>query len=514
MKQNLITNDLQLETNDNTWCIDIKIQSGKLELLKLPDKIKQFVSIKEIDYHKITRDLIKVIVKLLKYKIRLRKNHFFDEENILAGVHIINTINTKGRQNLFEAIVEIVAFHEVLGEFFVFKTVNAQLYFEDTDTFDIDSLFDDPIYLPDHTVFPNIQKTSVKILTEGEELLGLYAYILNSICEFFELNIPISSNIKHHASNFYYEYGLPQNLFLSENLDEILTILQDILIKIDKISYIKDPDYYRLYNLLYDFVNLKSEGFSLPFYDLWEYLCLNHYLLQLEQNQNQKILCFDLEDNFYIFTKHPTDEIFKVTFEKETFKGPITSKHLLRPDLVIVEYKNNEIEKITIIDMKFKEDVSTEDLVKMDLYLIGIGNDDLLKTKPVECKFVLPKKNNGNKKNNINGKIEYKDFFDLLKEFISTDGIDRLISVIESGEFKEVKTERSSQTDYLKYFIDILILLKEEKAYKIVDYSKLKVLSSSLKNKNDKLYILNCCLSLFSAEGIKINGKSILGFST
>jgi hypothetical protein len=397
--------------------VRIELKEDGKSFLKLPSKLEKETQKEE----KTNSKYLKLIFKLLLVyfeltttnKIIERLNN--DEERTSYSVEKFKETNTL----LLENLVHLYKFHKKNEDLLFYKFSTLSLYTDTFYEFDLDSLFEDPIYLPNNLVIPQHTRSSFVALTPYNEFLLLYSYFINSIIQLFSISPVNTSHIYvNYAEEFHYKYGINENLI--ELTPDELEILREVFYSLNHILPYKDPLYLEAYEIIsriLDNISYSSSQFSsqneidflIDYSDFWEFLCIYHYLESL--TVNKEIIAVDIFGDFY-YKKNTFDWTYSCNSLKLHFK----------PDLVIYDKNGNTLE---IIDFKFKvvENISNRDIIKQVIYFYLAKNGyKNLSIKNIKLKFiVLGKQDKSTLQNSINLKapsieIKKESFWELAKK--------------------------------------------------------------------------------------------------
>ncbi len=379
---------------------------------------------------------------------------------------------------------------------FIYKS----FYSDTVDDFDLDSLFDDPIYFPNDTIVPFYTKSKMLTINPFKEFLEFYSYIMNSILIFLDKQ---DKNIQERALAFAYKHNLPEYMFSQDFTENNIIDIKEELEAIDKLFPLRDQEYLEVYYELYKFLNgfrfLKSEETKNSkeniqqeeLNEIWEFLNIIDLI-------DEDLLAIDLFGNFY--HKEGYDFIFK-------------NKIKLRPDIV---YKKND--EFYIVDFKFKKKEELSEAKDIAKQLVYYEMFQKKHDKEAKLKFILPinQANNGETHNESASKqshnqeitsisIEYKNFLELVEK-ASTEVSKIKIKICDNQEYKSYSNdpnnynsnnqENSNKIDYKIDYEDIKKYINIEKLSSIIE-----IYSTDVKIKIDSAYIIDM---LFTDDPLKL----------
>ncbi|GAB6078863.1 hypothetical protein [Hydrogenobaculum acidophilum] len=357
------------------------------------------------------------------------KQSKYENENSNSKYSDYKDFNNKNHIYSYNVIESIKRLYDKYKEGVFSNFVYRNFYSDVVDDFDLDSLFDDPIYLPNHTIIPYHTKTKMLTKTTFNSFIELYSFVMNSILSLFNIK---DENIANMSLSYSYQRSLPYNMF-SKDFDEYhLYDLIEHLRELDKQNPLRDKEYIETYEDLEQFLEgcyfLKKsdknnqEGYILgliELYDFWEFINIVDIV-----ESKYIIKALDLFGTFY--------------FDNE-YDFIVYGLHL-KPDLVYIDGNN-----VIVCDFKFK---STEDILsnegdveKQYTYFKHLDTKDI---KDIKIEFIIPEnaqheqsefenKKEYDKFAYINIDIKAKNFYNLVKNVVikNIDEIDKKIDELK-----------------------------------------------------------------------------------
>lgn len=216
---------------------------------------------------------------------------------------------------------------------------------------DIEKLLNDGVFLKNHAFFINDNLGKKNVIENSiSALVELYCYIYKELL--IELDSEISPIISEVANNFSYKHLTSlQSLFNKDTYELTVLILKDCLDIIDKHTAYKDYLYYRIYDVIEQFLygQLNSDDNNGGFWGInnfsyiWEDMC-NSFVLS---DTSKKVLYCDSSLNYkYISDVHENLQKkrfggYSVYIDKEFTNNFYIEldghKRWIRPDLIVRE---------------------------------------------------------------------------------------------------------------------------------------------------------------------------------
>ena len=220
---------------------------------------------------------------------------------------------------------------------------------------DIEKLLNDGIFLKNHAFFINDNLGKKNVIENSiSELVELYCYIYKELL--IELDSEISPIVSEVANNFSYKYLTSlQSLFNKDTYELTVLILKDCLDIIDKHTAYKDYLYYKIYDVIEQFLygQLSSDNNNGGFWGInnfsyiWEDMC-NSFVLS---DTSKKVLYCDsslkIEQTLSIHENLQRKNFggYPVYIDKEFTNNFYIEldghKRWIRPDLVVKQKESN-----------------------------------------------------------------------------------------------------------------------------------------------------------------------------